>query len=1574
MTSTDNRRQSGLWQQNAHRYYEQVPPGGPYKYYEPPRRSASDGKRSFSDRQGGPGYSQPYSSTSDSGARHATDSQRIRERTRAASEKVTGGYGDDIPNNVRAQQWSPNPIANTGYPSNSIGPVRRSSVAERSPLQKLELSAKEQKRVRAEEAERRASQRSSVHGQGDAPRHGTLRSEKHRIVSDESRQHDRDTSHYTDRPGDPVPVDRFRGASEGLRSGSSSHARQHVYPAMQQPGDTLKGTHGQYPHADPISGQQAAQHDPAVDIHRYSTQDPESARAGAYDPSAADRGKAAYERRKQQQDRSIAESEAVPGRTERRRLQPGSADGGARRSGADNPYFDRATTERESKRVQDDQEPYSAPGTVTTGANKPISYRAPPRTAAGQGAQEWVLGGSADTTPGQEQHGVGSHEPEPESRFHFRSLREYNGELEPRGYLRDPKPLEDWRRAKVGRLTAADLDIDVEGTEDQGTWWERQHGHRSSGSGRETLPQVDGAREEEAKRFRPMLFLKCGPLLRYTGLRKDDGGKEIWRGSIMVVTDDSQSDYTSAPSLRLFAQPADLHQPPSRELLESGKEIPPEFEDPVAGQLKISRTGRPLYVRPVHEINGETDLSREENNQGLYAATRTSVLGPQFELGPDGRQTSRIKFQDKSRIRGKDGERQGRYRDVPAARLHTERGLTFWRWTIEIELGSQQHRIAYRVNRGPALGFWVPASGETMNIMFHSCNGFSLSVNPDVFSGPDPLWRDVLNRHQSRPFHVMLGGGDQIYNDAATKDTELFKEWLGTKSSDHKYEADFSQEMQDELETFYLNRYAMWFSQGLFAMANSQIPMVNLWDDHDIIDGYGSYPDHFMSTPVFTGVGAVAFKYYMLFQHQSLPAETSKEEPSWVLGASPGPYLNELSRNVFLQLGHKVAFLGLDCRTERRRDEILSQESYDLIFDRCRKEIVKGDTNHLLVLLGVPIAYPRLNFLENILTSRMMDPIKAIGRKGMLGGFVNKFDGGVEILDDLDDHWTAKHHKAERNWFIQELQELAAEKSVRITILGGDVHLGAVGQFYTPRNFGVRKDRDHRYIPNVISSAIVNTPPPPMMADGLNKRNKIHHLDDETDEDMIPMFETDVDGTKRNNKYLLPRRNYCTIREYVPGRTPPPTPPPQRQSRASLDQQNDGAFPGYEDRDRRFPPGSISRTMSLTRAPAQMMRRFSMSGRSRNPPISQPFQKAGSGMERSNSLSGPRPDSVDGASAQRPNFLRRPTTMNEKEMRRAVAKGGAPDEGEGDAGMMAGAIDLEGGLDVALHMEIDQKDPGGTTVPYRLLVPQLFYDGAPDINTARFKSRGATFMDRFRGRQEDREHYQGEDDNESRSEGRYSSQSPSRSPSPARPTGKSPPLHIKPPDPKPIGGPTWRHSKTTAPSAPRQSSAMPTGHTSFYDGPHDQQTSTHRSTDLSRGAGAGAATAAPARSGSVQAYHRGFSGSGGPPLGGQYATSRTVPGAAGAAPGGGGARCLSGPAAAQKHTQQDECSDSVGWGSEEPSYGEEMQPAERRLGKAERFFGMARGNGRSAKFDGPYGVQEGFGEQEKKRPKWKIWK
>ncbi|KAK4149962.1 hypothetical protein C8A00DRAFT_37432, partial [Chaetomidium leptoderma] len=649
-------------------------------------------------------------------------------------------------------------------------------------------------------------------------------------------------------------------------------------------------------------------------------------------------------------------------------------------------------------------------------------------------------------------------------------------------------------------------------------------------------------------RFKPPLYLKCGPLLRYCGIRHErvpnrltrDGAvvdREIWRGSIMIVTTDADSSYDIAPTLRLFAQPIELLPPPPREI-QGDQPLAPEYVDPIAGHPKLGRKGETLYVRPVDHLHEAKDVSMDETDDGLFEKSRSL---PDVPL-PEGMSDLPGSFAARRKRAEMDGEKAGKYKDVRGFRLHTERGYTFWRFNIEVELRDTQQRIAYRINRGPSTGFWVPAKGQSMNIMFHSCNGFSLSVETDQFTGPDPMWRDVLNSHQSQPFHVMIGGGDQIYNDRCMQDTTIFKDWVMTKNPLHKHNAPFTPDMQDELEGFYLERYAMWFSQGLFGMANSQIPMVNMYDDHDIIDGFGSYPHHFMNSPVFSGLGNVAFKYYMLFQHQSIVSETEKTEPSWVLGTQPGPYINELSRSMFMFLGGKIALLAVDARTERTRGEVIREDTWKKIMDRCYGEIDKGKVEHLLVLMGVPVAYPRMVWLENILTSRVMDPVKALAKLGMFGGLLNRFDGGVEVLDDLDDHWTAKSHKHERSLVMEDLQDLAADKSIRVTILSGDVHLAAIGQFYSNPKLGLAKHKDFRYMPNIISSSIVNTPPPDLLADVLNKRNKVHHFDKETDEDMIPIFGHGVDGKPRNNKHLLPHRNWCAIREYVPGHTPQPTP------------------------------------------------------------------------------------------------------------------------------------------------------------------------------------------------------------------------------------------------------------------------------------------------------------------------------------------------------------------------------------------------------------------------------------------------
>lgn len=285
-----------------------------------------------------------------------------------------------------------------------------------------------------------------------------------------------------------------------------------------------------------------------------------------------------------------------------------------------------------------------------------------------------------------------------------------------------------------------------------------------------------------------------------------------------------------------------------------------------------------------------------------------------------------------------------------------------------------------------------------------------------------------------------------------------------------------------------------------------------------------------------TGADAVQLR-------DSYVMKTANEDPSYIIGKTPGPYVEERSRSIYCQLGARIALMGVDARTERTRHQVNYPETYDQIFTRTSRELESNpNLRHLIVLLGIPIAYPRLQWLENILQSPIIGPIRFLNKRfGLAGGFFNHFDGNVDILDDLDDHYTSHQHKKERRELIQRLQGIAKKHNVRVTILGGDVHLAALGRFYSNPKLGLPIEKDHRYMPNIISSAITNKPPPHAVANLLAKRNKIHHLDSETDETMLNIFNRDPGTgqgkagvphkTKDSNHCTMPSRNYAIINE-----------------------------------------------------------------------------------------------------------------------------------------------------------------------------------------------------------------------------------------------------------------------------------------------------------------------------------------------------------------------------------------------------------------------------------------------------------
>ncbi|KAF9138774.1 hypothetical protein BG015_002266 [Linnemannia schmuckeri] len=265
-----------------------------------------------------------------------------------------------------------------------------------------------------------------------------------------------------------------------------------------------------------------------------------------------------------------------------------------------------------------------------------------------------------------------------------------------------------------------------------------------------------------------------------------------------------------------------------------------------------------------------------------------------------------------------------------------------------------------------------------------------------------------------------------------------------------------------------------------------------------------------MKSSVMTTIGAVSRRFYLLFQHHTTPS----------LVPHHGFFSSGVGENILASLGPSTSMLVLDARSERTKNVVCSDQTYDLAFAKMYHEIPQG-TRHLLVLIGVPIAYPRLVFAENLMGSVG----SVLGGLASAKSVVNKLNGEPELLDDLNDHWTAKAHKQERNKFITRLQNFANDRKIRVTFISGDVHCAGVGRF-TAKISPPEKDPQLMY--QVISSAIVNEPPPEGVIRLLHFQDKVHILEGrvKTYEDMYPMFTQDVNGQPLQLDKLLPRRNY----------------------------------------------------------------------------------------------------------------------------------------------------------------------------------------------------------------------------------------------------------------------------------------------------------------------------------------------------------------------------------------------------------------------------------------------------------------
>lgn len=519
-------------------------------------------------------------------------------------------------------------------------------------------------------------------------------------------------------------------------------------------------------------------------------------------------------------------------------------------------------------------------------------------------------------------------------------------------------------------------------------------------------------------------------------------------------------------------------------------------------------------------------------------------------------------------------------RQLKANPIYTHRTWTFYRYDIDIQMADIPTRWTYAVTSNTGcIRFEFLVAGKhdrTWRWVAHSCNDFSVSVKPEEkakLNGPGHMWNDLMQKHhETGGFHVQIGGGDQIYADRMWRELPLLREWLQIRGKENRRMAPWTPNHEEEVTHAYFHYYSSAFDQPHIRDAWASIPHIFQIDDHDIFDGFGSYPEYMQFSSMFKNIGRIGIHWYLLFQHHTtldILRATPDERDLFTITGTGWHFIK--------YLGPAVVVIGADTRSERNPHQIMAGPTYQGLFPRIAN--LPQSVQHIVLMLAVPIVYPRLEVAESVvntvatskkavtgtynLIGKVMGSAagvvgakqvvgagfssvkQAFGKGGLMSSVVSVF-GEVDLLDDLRDHWTHESKDLERTYLVRTLQGISHQRGFRFTFLSGDVHCCGAGLFHDPS-----RPIDHKTMYQIITSAIVNVPPPPLVLKMLHSSStkplyvpqngmRSTHSHSDTKEDMIELFQNDVTGGPKEGKKLMGRRNYAIFVAFEPQGMMPP--------------------------------------------------------------------------------------------------------------------------------------------------------------------------------------------------------------------------------------------------------------------------------------------------------------------------------------------------------------------------------------------------------------------------------------------------
>ena len=328
----------------------------------------------------------------------------------------------------------------------------------------------------------------------------------------------------------------------------------------------------------------------------------------------------------------------------------------------------------------------------------------------------------------------------------------------------------------------------------------------------------------------------------------------------------------------------------------------------------------------------------------------------------------------------------------------------------------------------------LPAIVGDRRVAYAACNGNDDEGN----GGPVPAWRNALWRglaaeHARQPFHLLLQGGDQLYADTLWQEVPELGAWRRLPWREGNARP-FTPTMAERAHAYFLESYLRLWKQPETAALLASIPSVMMWDDHDIFDGWGSWPEERQGCPVFQGVFAVARDHFALFQ---LAARADRLPEGF--GDRGGGHFGCAFR------AGAVGIVAPDLRSERTRGRIMGEAGWR-DFEAALDDLT--GCRHVLVMSSVPLVNSDMSWLERLYVAA---------------------PGHSNLEDDLRDQWQSFGHRAEWRRILACLVAFSARTGARVTALSGEIHLGA---------FGVVEGADGVQIHQLTSSGIVHAPPP----------------------------------------------------------------------------------------------------------------------------------------------------------------------------------------------------------------------------------------------------------------------------------------------------------------------------------------------------------------------------------------------------------------------------------------------------------------------------------------------------------------